>query len=185
MLIDWGTVNETLRWRPGVPGGVPNVTRIDDEYLGYRIPANSIILPNHFTIARDESVFGSDVDSFTPDRWMTDNNTTRPDACGFNMAAIRDLPYVGFGYGRRGCTGRYIARMLWAFDVETGVDEVTGERSVVDDMTCTEGFATMPKPFRAVMRPRGPWVRSILVKEGPTHGIDHSNVLDQARSTGQ
>lgn len=198
-LLTTKKVNETLRWRPGVPGGVPHVNRTEDEYQGYRIPAKSIILPNHFAITRDEAVFGPDVDSFIPERWMTDDADKRSpqsDACGFNTVAIRDLPYVGFGYGRRGCTGRYIARnqlwiqiarMLWAFDVEPGVDEETGKRCVVDDMDFTEGFATMPKPFKAVVRPRGAWARRVILQSGSTHEIDHAacELLNGARGGGK
>lgn len=101
--------------------------------------------------------------------------------------ALKDLPQTGFGFGRRVCTGRtiarnqlfiQIARMLWSFDVDAGVvDKTTGARHPVDDMDCTEGFVTLPKPFKAVMRPRGPWVRDAISQSGTTHGIDHSQML--------
>jgi hypothetical protein len=71
--------------------------------------------------------------------------------------------------------------MLWAFDVDAGVvDEATGKRHPVDDMDCTEGFVTVPKPFRAVYRPRGEWVRRIVEQEGPTHHIDHAEILNKS-----
>jgi cytochrome P450 len=186
-------VAETLRWRPVVVGGVPHFTKVEDEYNGLHIPANSIVLPNAYAICRDESVFGEKVDDFMPERWLRDvpkGTTPTIDACGFNTTAVKDLPYTGFGYGRRICTGRFIARnqlfiqmarMLWAFNVEAGVvDEKTGARHPVSDMDCTEGFVTVPKPFRAVYRPRGDWVRPIIEKEGPTHHIDHAAVLNAA-----
>jgi cytochrome P450 len=161
--------------------------------MGYHIPANSTVLPNAFAITRDESVFGEDVDSFIPERWLVDNPPTEPqiDTCGFKVSALKDLPHTGFGFGRRVCTGRLIARnqlfiqmarMLWAFDVDAGVvDEETGRRHKVDDMDCTEGFVTLPKPFRAVMRPRGEWVRERILERGSTHGLDHAQILDKAR----
>jgi hypothetical protein len=103
---------------------------------------------------------------------------------------LKDLPQTGFGFGRRICTGRLIARnqlfiqmarMLWAFDVEAGVvDEETGRRHEVHDMDCTEGFVTLPKPFRAVMRPRE-WVRDRILERGSTHGLHHARILEKAR----
>lgn len=158
--------------------------------MGYHIPANSIVLPNAFAITRDESVFGPNVDQFYPERWLADDPPSPPtiDAGGFNTSALKDLPHTGFGFGRRICTGRIIARnqlfiqmarMLWAFDAEAGVVE-GGGRHVVSDMDCTEGFVTLPKPFRAEMRPRGEWVRELVRESGTTHGIDHSEIMDQA-----
>ncbi|KAB5551056.1 cytochrome P450 [Coniochaeta sp. 2T2.1] len=188
--------NEVLRWRPVVVGGVRHFTKTQDSYAGYHIPANSIVLPNAFAICRDESVFGQDVESFIPERWLADaedegKKAPSIDACGFNVTALKDLPQTGFGFGRRICTGRFIARsqlfiqmarMLWAFEVEPGVvDKSTGRRYKVDDMDCTEGFSTRPKAFRAVMRPRGQWVRDVVLEAGDTHGIDRAEILDQAR----
>lgn len=170
---------------------MPHFTKVEDIYMGYRIPANSIVLPNAFAITRDESVFGSDPDSFNPDRWMVDDPPKEPvvDAGGFNVSALKDLPHTGFGFGRRVCTGRNIARnqlfiqmarMLWAFEVEPGVVGEKGERYVVDDMDCTEGFVTVPKTFRAVMRPRGEWVKEVIRTRGTTHEIDHWEIMDAA-----
>ncbi|KAL5337893.1 cytochrome P450 [Aspergillus crustosus] len=184
--------SETLRWRPVVVGGVPHFTKEQDEYMGHFIPANSIVLPNAFAITRDESVFGEDVNSFVPERWLAENDGKEPqiDVCGLNVTALKDLPQTGFGFGRRICTGRLIARnqlfiqmarMLWAFDVEAGIVGESGERHKVDDMDCTEGFVTVPKPFRAVMRPRGQWVRDAILERGTTHGVDHSAILEAAK----
>ncbi|KAL4789837.1 cytochrome P450 [Aspergillus venezuelensis] len=185
--------SETLRWRPVVVSGVPHYTKTADTYMGYHIPANSTVLPNAFAITRDEEAFGPDVDSFIPERWLADDyNESEPniDICSMNTSALKDLPQTGFGFGRRICTGRLIARnqlfiqmarMLWAFDVQAGVVGDNGERHKVDDMDCTEGFVTLPKPFRAVMRPRGEWVRKAILERGSTHGVDHGEILEGAR----
>ncbi|KAG9254166.1 putative cytochrome P450 [Emericellopsis atlantica] len=184
--------SETLRWRPVVVGGVPHFIKTEDSYMDYRIPANSIVLPNAFAICRDESVFGANPNSFDPERWMTGDTTQPPtvDACGLNTTALKDLPQTGFGFGRRICTGRIIARnqlfiqmarMLWAFDVEAGIREDTGQRHVVDDMDCTEGFVTLPKPLRTVMKVRGEHVTRIVKERGTTHNINHAAVLEQMK----
>lgn len=39
-------VQESLRWFPVVPSGIPHVTTDEDVYKGYRIPKGSIIIPN-------------------------------------------------------------------------------------------------------------------------------------------
>ncbi|KAH6884509.1 cytochrome P450 [Thelonectria olida] len=182
---------ETLRWHPVAPGGVPHFTKTQDNYKGYHIPANSVILPNHFAITRDESVFGENTDAFRPERWLAEDVQDKEqhiDPGGWNKTALKDLPLTAFGFGRRICAGRVIARnqlfiqmarMLWAFDVEAGVvNESTGERHKVHHMDCTEGLVALPKPFRAVMRPRGQWVRDVITKSGTTHGLDHSEILD-------
>ncbi|KAJ5608348.1 hypothetical protein N7537_004967 [Penicillium hordei] len=185
-------VSETLRWRPVVVQGVPHCTKIEDEYMGYRIPANSTVLPNAFAITRDEAVFGEDADNFIPERWVAEEfDNEQIDICGCNTSALKDLPQTGFGFGRRICTGRLIARnqlfiqmarMLWSFDVEAGVvDAATGVRHKVHDMDCTEGFVTLPKPFRSVMRPRGQWVRDVILKAGTTHNLDHSAILEASK----
>lgn len=66
--------------------------------MGYTIPAGSIVLGNHFAISRDESTFGNDTDKFIPERWLNEDGT------------LKNLPQTGFGFGRRICTGRNIAR---------------------------------------------------------------------------
>ncbi|KAK8080937.1 cytochrome P450 [Apiospora hydei] len=180
-------VCEVLRWRPVVVGGVPHATKREDTYMGYRIPAGSLVMGNHYAITRDESVFGPDADAFQPERWLHNPDGSIID---HEHCTLKDLPQTGFGFGRRICTGRNIARnglfiqaarLLWAFDVEAGVvNDLTGERRRVDDMDCTEGFVTMPKPFRASFRPRGDWVREIVQARCDTHGEDFVGMLDQA-----
>lgn len=170
-------VNEILRWRPVVVGGVAHVTKTEDMYLGYRIPAGSIVLGNHFAITRDETVFGDKTQDFWPERWLAEDGS------------LKDLPGVGFGYGRRICTGRHIAlnsifiqvaRILWAFNIQVGVSKETGKRAVIDDIDGTEGLVFAPKAFGVVMEPRGPWVRDLIKTQCYTHSIDHSQLLNKA-----
>lgn len=145
--------------------------------MGHKIPAGSIVMGNHFAITRDESVFGDRADDFIPERWLAEDGS------------LKDLPLTGFGFGRRICSGRNIARnglfihmakLLWAFDIEAGISEVTGEKEVVDDIAGSEGFVFIPTPFKAVFRPRGPWARDLVEEQGSTHAINHAELLDQA-----
>lgn len=78
--------------------GAPHYTNVEDSYMGYRIPAKSIVLANHFAVSRDEAAFGPNTHDFLPERWIADDGT------------LKDLPQTGFGFGRRICTGRHIAK---------------------------------------------------------------------------
>lgn len=136
-----------------------------------------MVIGSHFNLSREEAVFGSNTDEFKPDRWLGEDGS------------LKDLPQVGWGFGRRICTGRHIARnnlfilvarLLWAFDMEGAVSPETGERVLLEDMAGSEGFVWSPKPFRAIVKPRGPWVRELLERQGETHDVDHAEILDQA-----
>ncbi|SPQ22037.1 2c56e1fd-0217-475e-bcf4-aa66d9f5538c [Thermothielavioides terrestris] len=146
-------VEELLRWRPAGAAGVPHFTKVESSYEGFRIPANSVVIANHWSITREEAVFGPDVEDFVPERWL--------DA---KSGQARELPTAGFGYGRRICPGRHvarnslwiaIARVLWAFNVEPELSE-TGEAVAVDTKG-TDGLVTKPLPFKARFSPRGDW----------------------------
>ena len=43
-------VLELLRWQPVIPLGVPHRCSQDDEYNGYLIPKDSIIMPNQWLV---------------------------------------------------------------------------------------------------------------------------------------
>ena len=77
-----------------------------------------------------------------------------------------------------------MARMLWAFNVEAGINETTGERHKLDDMDCTEGFVTLSKSFGAVYHPQGQWVRDAIAESGTTHDLGHAAILDGAKKEG-
>ncbi|RYP46631.1 hypothetical protein DL768_007195 [Monosporascus sp. mg162] len=173
-------VEEMMRWRPVGAGGVPHFTKTESTYEGYRIPAGSVVLANHWAITREEGVFGPDVDSFVPERWLG--------AESLETKELKNLPVVGFGYGRRICPGRHfarnivwiaIARLLWAFDIEAGLSEETGEPLFVDAVASTDGLVMRPLPFKASFKPRGPWARDVIMRECDTHGEDFTTILDQ------
>ncbi|KAJ6532371.1 cytochrome P450 [Mycena capillaripes] len=96
-------LQETFRWKNGLPLGVPHRVMEVDVYRGMLIPKGSMILPNIRAMSLDESVY-SDPTSFYPERF-------------FPKPAGRGEPYfnnVIFGFGRRVCTGQYVAEnSLW------------------------------------------------------------------------
>ncbi|PWY93142.1 putative cytochrome P450 [Aspergillus sclerotioniger CBS 115572] len=169
-------VEEIFRWRPAGPEGVPHMNREETTYNGYTIPKGSVIVPNVWTISREEALFGPNPDDFVPDRWLHEDCKT-----------LQSFPAAAFGYGRRTCPGRHfarnviwivVARLLWSFDIEAGLSE-TGEPIPVDPIACTYGLVMRALPFRARFSPRGPWVRDVIAREGDTYSQDHAAMLDQ------
>ncbi|KAI7239248.1 hypothetical protein KC330_g2067 [Hortaea werneckii] len=99
-----------------------------------------------------------------------------------------DAINVGFGFGRRICAGRHIARnglfikvarLLWAFNIEPGVDRTTGETIEVSDMDCVDGLVVLPKPFKAVFRLRCDNVKDVLNSHGKVDINDHLQILNE------
>ncbi|KAJ7152976.1 cytochrome P450 [Mycena filopes] len=114
-------VKEVLRWENVAPIGIPHRILVDDEYRGYRIPANSIVIGNVWALMHDEEVY-PDPKSFKPERFLLDGKLN-PD--------VQD-PEAVFGFGRRICPGRHLAQnSLWltmasilaAFDISKAVDD--------------------------------------------------------------
>lgn len=142
-------VKESLRWRSIVPGGVPHANLTADEYMGYRIPKGATIVWLCWAMALDENTFDRPLE-FLPERWLEEPQDGKDRFVNF------------FGYGRRLCTGRHIARnslflliarILWGFNIRHAVDE-NGKRKEVDDLALTSGFISSPVPFEAVFEPR-------------------------------
>lgn len=147
-------VEEVLRWRPIAIGGVPHSNLQDDVYMGYRIPKGSVVIPNVWSINMDEKVY-KDAHLFLPERWV-DNDS---------------LPaHAGFGFGRRLCMGEHIARnamflmvsrLLWAFDIEKGLDDA-GNEIEVDTLNLTDFFMVRPNPFPVRLTLRSGTVRQVV-----------------------
>ncbi|KAK4208024.1 putative cytochrome P450 E-class, group I [Rhypophila decipiens] len=171
-------MEEALRWRPAGAQGFPHFTKVEGTYEGYKIPANSVVVANAWSITREKEVFGQeyDVNEFVPKRFMSQ--------------AIRESDEwkraPGFGYGRRICPGRHIgrnslwiamARLLWAFDVTPELDN--GGSPVKVDLEGTDGVVTKPLPFKCRIEPRGQWVRDLVGSECDTWGVDHYKILDK------
>ncbi|KXS98466.1 hypothetical protein AC578_8058 [Pseudocercospora eumusae] len=143
-------VNETLRWHTVVPVLTPHATKVEDEYLGFRIPANSCVLALHWSMNMDETIF-PDAHVFAPERWVVDADEGKK------------KKYHAFGYGRRICTGRHIAensaflviaRLLWAYDILSE----GGEGMYREKLGAfVPSFVSKPLPFEArfVVRSEG------------------------------
>ncbi|KAJ6472477.1 cytochrome P450 [Mycena sanguinolenta] len=177
-----GILQETLRWIPALPLGVPHCAREDDIYCGMLIPKGSLVFANirqgslhhhflstlsHFTRAMglDESVY-SDPTSFRPERYL-------PQPAG---AGEPHFSNVTFGFGRRICTGQYLAdQSLWiaiasilaTCTITDAVDE--NGNIIVPRTTMTDGLvrrvfdlSSHPNDFRCVVSPRSPEAQALI-----------------------
>ncbi|KAJ7882000.1 cytochrome P450 [Mycena olivaceomarginata] len=143
-----GILQETLRWNPVNPNdcnayrrvtdileGVPHRAMENNVYNGMLIPKGAVILANVRGMALDESVYSNPL-SFHPERFLA-----KPAGTG--------EPHLNqvFGFGRRICTGQYVAdNSLWiaiasvlATCTITNVLDESGQ-IIVPERTMTEGF---------------------------------------------
>ena len=148
-------IKEVLRWRPVLPMGAPHSPIENDEYLGYHIPKGAIIIENQWTINVDDESF-QDSHKFTPERWLQDP----------------DQPLCAFGFGRRTCPGKQIARnsmfiviarILWAYNISHYY--INGKKVPIDPLDTKQTLAAGPSPFKASFSIRSPAHQRIVELE--------------------
>ncbi|KAF1348093.1 cytochrome P450 [Delphinella strobiligena] len=151
-------VQETLRWGPVSPIGVPHRSLEDDEYNGMFIPKDSFVYANARAMTHDERTYRHP-DKFNPDRFI-------PKSQG---GAGEPFPVGQFGFGRRVCVGRHLAEasvwivvasILATFDIDRAVDEHGIE--IVPEVELTNGLTSHPKPFKCRMRPRSKMTERLI-----------------------
>ncbi|KAF7349068.1 Cytochrome P450 [Mycena venus] len=133
---------------PALPHQLTN----DEEYNGYFIPAGTMVVPNSYECARDESIF-PEPEEFRPERF-TDGVKLFT-----NIVEPRDF---AFGYGRRVCPGRQISdstlwitivTMLYVFDIRKAIGP--DGQPIEPDLVLANSTATsFPKPFVCDFIPR-------------------------------
>lgn len=82
-----------LSWQPSAPGGFPLYSDNDDEYDGYFIKGKTMVIPNIWSMHRNEAEF-PEADKFIPERYLKD--IVYP----IKSTALTEGHY-GFGFGRR------------------------------------------------------------------------------------
>ncbi|TCD61907.1 hypothetical protein EIP91_007721 [Steccherinum ochraceum] len=152
-------MRETIRWRSIGPFGVPHYLMEDDEFEGYHIPKNSIVFFNEWAMNHDSEVYG-DPENFRPERFLDEeeqNESVPPFTHGEG--------HTIFGYGRRRCPAVRVAistmllnmsTVLWAFDIDKGVDAKGNVVTPDPDNLIDEGLVVVPAPFPAKFVARDP-----------------------------
>lgn len=91
---------EALRLHPAVGMSLPrDVPEGGATIAGTYLPAGCVVGANPWVIHRNQEVYGDDVESFRPERWMKENNG--------DMHRF----FFAFGSGARMCLGRNISWM--------------------------------------------------------------------------
>ncbi|KAL7931015.1 cytochrome P450 [Trichoderma chlorosporum] len=143
-------VQETFRWCPVSPMGVPHRSLKDDVYGDYFIPAGSFVYANARAMTHDETVY-KDPECFDPDRYSPLEEGGRGEP----------LPTGQFGFGRRICVGKHFAEatvwivvavMLSTMNIEREKDANGIEIMPVVELT--NGLTSHPKSFPCRIRPR-------------------------------
>ncbi|KAJ3484835.1 hypothetical protein NLI96_g5365 [Meripilus lineatus] len=97
-------VSECMRWPPIIPLAVPHRVMEDDVYKGYYIPKGTIVMGNTQSILHNEEIYPEPT-RFYPERYLSD---------GERDPSVRDPASILFGFGRRVCPGRFMAKdIIW------------------------------------------------------------------------
>ena len=93
------TIMETLRFCNIAPLAIPHSVSKDITFKGYRIPKDSVIIPNLTSVLSDPAIWG-DPETFRPERFLDENGkVTKPDE------------FIPFFFGSRACLGESLAKM--------------------------------------------------------------------------
>ncbi|OGE46870.1 hypothetical protein PENARI_c096G07338 [Penicillium arizonense] len=149
-------IKEVFRWRPLLPTSVPRVASKDMEYSDYRIPAGSVLVVSQSVINIDKAMF-EEPELFQGDRYMKNPELPEPAA---------------FGYGRRSCPGRHLARestfivisrLLWGYKIAPHPED---QNRNFDRVGSKVGFALFwPASFRATFQIRSPVHQTTVERE--------------------
>ncbi|KAF4776906.1 cytochrome P450 1A2 [Colletotrichum scovillei] len=143
-------VQETLRWCPVSPIGVPHRSLEDDVYDGMFIPKGSFVYANARAMTHDERTY-ADPEAFDPERYVPVEQGGRGEP----------FPVGQFGFGRRVCVGKHlaeasvwivIASMLATVKIE-GARGPWGEE-IIPRVELTNGLTSHPKRFPCRIIPR-------------------------------
>ncbi|ESO88316.1 hypothetical protein LOTGIDRAFT_86790, partial [Lottia gigantea] len=103
MHYTYAAILETLRFIRHVPYGVPHCNRMDVDIDGYKIPANSTMFTNLWSIAFSDNYWKNPT-KFTPERYLDENGEILP------LDHPKRQQFIPFGVGRRGCVGESFSK---------------------------------------------------------------------------
>ncbi|KAJ2900066.1 cytochrome P450 [Zalerion maritima] len=165
-------IKETLRWRSGVPLGVPHQCEEDDEFKGVKIEKGTIILACEWNINRVKTNY-PDPETYNPARYLSPEYPTYQEPLSRYPNFREGVGMHTFGWGRRTCLGQNMvddemfcaaAGVLWAFDMDRKRCQATGKVVEFDDQATNSNVILEPLPFPMEIKPRSD-KRAALVLE--------------------
>src|SRR3569833_3156892 len=117
-------LRESVRWRSGIPTGIPHEAQADSEFAGVRIGVGTAIFALECAIERDPAVYARP-DTFDPRRWLDPASPNYRAPLTSFPTITGGLPM--FGWGKRFCMGHELAvrelhaaglMLAWAFRTE-------------------------------------------------------------------
>ncbi|KAI2634605.1 cytochrome protein [Xylaria nigripes] len=161
-------VTEAWRWHTVVPIDTPHATSADDIVEGYFIPKGTLVIANIWWFLHDPAVYPNP-SAFEPSRFL-----------GANPAP--DPTKHTFGYGRRICPGRLLARssawiniaqILAVFNISKGLDENGHE--IDPAVAFTSSLISRPEKFKAMIKPRSSQHEALIRDIEMRHPWEESN----------
>ncbi|KAK4249139.1 cytochrome P450 1A1 [Corynascus novoguineensis] len=155
-------MKETVRWRSGVPLGVPHQAERDDEYRGVKIKKGTVVLACEWALNRVPSRY-PDGDHFRPERWLEPGWPTYQEPLTRYPNFREGQAMHSFGWGRRTCLGQnlvddetfvFAAAVLWAFDLAPKVCPRTGEPIPIDTQATNSHVILEPSPYKLDIKVR-------------------------------
>ncbi|KAI1127531.1 cytochrome P450 monooxygenase [Nemania abortiva] len=161
-------VTEAWRWHPVAPMGFYHATTTEDVVDGYYIPKGAVIIPNVWWFTHDPAIYANP-SVFNPSRFLGPNPAPDP------------INHI-FGYGRRVCSGRYlaissvwlaVARSLAVFKISKGLDK--SGREIEPTVKFSPGPISRPEEFKATIQPRSPQHEALIRQLEELHPWENSN----------
>ncbi|KAI1105474.1 cytochrome P450 [Jackrogersella minutella] len=162
MPIVRACLKETVRWRSGVPLGVPHQCEQDDEFRGEKIAKGTIILACEWSMNRVPEQY-PDPESFRPERYLEKEWPTYQEPLTRYPNFREGAGMHTFGWGRRTCLGQHIvddemfvsgAGVLWAFNLIQKKCPKTGKIIEIDSEATNAHVILEPLPFPCEFKPR-------------------------------
>lgn len=153
-------VEETSRWRPLSPIGIPHRSLNDDTYNGMFIPKGTYVYYNTYAMSRDPTVY-KDPEKFNPDRYI-------PTEEGGDGEPLLVGP---FGFGRRVCVGRHLAQasvwIIMATLIATSdISKPIGPdgNPIEQTIKFSTGLSSHPGKLDVVFKPRSEKAQRLLAE---------------------
>ncbi|KAG1717490.1 cytochrome P450 [Suillus lakei] len=167
-------IKEVYRWNPNSPLGAPRKLQDADVYRGYYIPKGTIVMPNVWSLSRDQDS-GIDPETFSPERFLeTHVKKTAIDpysyAFGFGRSLLTSAPMM--------CPGRFLADNSVFMLVTNMVATVRiskpkdshGVEKPFDPPYIPAGLSSYPYPFEVDIEPVSD--KAVAVAKGRATSID-------------